>query len=320
MDFDDIRDSIPNQSPVQPRELSLDAEFQFDCHPGVSCFNACCKQSDIQLTPYDVIRLKRRLKMTSAEFVARYTVPFEMDQHGMPGLRLATAGKSSCCTFLSDDGCRVYEDRPVACRYYALGNMAMRKIDEPRVEEVFFVVREDHCKGHEEPVRQTVRDYLDKQGIPDYQEANREWMDVVIKKRTSGPTVGSPSARSLQLFDMCSYDMDSFRKFVQTPGFQNIFDVPPDEMTTVLSSDENLLVFSMRFLKQVLFGEMRIRVKEGAREQRVAVRKEEWKRRREEEIQRQRDVLEQARVEEAAQFASVEKDGNDDDDGSLTVI
>jgi hypothetical protein len=145
-------------------------------------------------------------------------------------------------------------------------------------------------------------------------------MDVVIKKRTSGPTVGSPSARSLQLFDMCSYDMDSFRKFVQTPGFQNIFDVPPDEMTTVLSSDENLLVFSMRFLKQVLFGEMRIRVKEGAREQRVAVRKEEWKRRREEEIQRQRDVLEQARVEEAAQFASAEKDGNDDDDGSLTVI
>ena len=33
------------------------------------------------------------------------------------------------CTFLGDEGCTVYEDRPAACRYYALGNMAVRKKD-----------------------------------------------------------------------------------------------------------------------------------------------------------------------------------------------
>ena len=32
------------------------------------------------------------------------------------------------CTFLGDEGCTVYEDRPAACRYYAQGNMAVRKL------------------------------------------------------------------------------------------------------------------------------------------------------------------------------------------------
>ena len=58
-----------------------------------------------------------------------------------------------------------------------------------------------------------------------YDEMNREWRDIILKKRSSGPTVGKPSQRSMQLFDMCSYDMDSFREFIQTQGFQTMFDL-----------------------------------------------------------------------------------------------
>ena len=309
MDFDDIKDNIPIQSPVQPEQLSLDSEFQFDCHPGVSCFNACCKQSEIQITPYDIIRLKKHFDMASDEFVARYTIPFEMDQHGMPGLRLATQGKSTACVFLGDEGCIVYEDRPMACRYYALGNMALRKINETRVKDIYFVVKEAHCKGHEEPVKQTVREYLDNQGVNDYTGNNREWMDIVIKKRTSGPTVGAPSTRSLQLFDMCSYDIDGFRKFIETSGFTNLFDVPESEMEEILSSDEKLLGFAMRFLKQVLFGEISIEMKPGAREKRIAERKDSWKKRREMEIRQRREEQENIKAEAARQFSASKTGG-----------
>ena len=41
--------------------LTRDSEFSFACHPGVPCFNACCGDVNIFLTPYDIIRLKQKL-------------------------------------------------------------------------------------------------------------------------------------------------------------------------------------------------------------------------------------------------------------------
>ena len=260
----------PFKSPVQPVQLTLDSAFQFHCHKGIACFNECCRNIDITLTPYDLVRLKRRLGLTSSELVARYTVPFAMDHHGMPGLKMLTKPGSNECVFLTAEGCGVYEDRPAACRYYALGNMAVRKKGVAQVEDVYFVVKERHCLGHREPRTQTVREYREEQGVDVYDQMNQEWRDIILKKRSSGPTVGRPSDRSLQLFDMCSYDVDSFREFIQTPGFQAVFDLTPDAMARLTSDEDELLRFAFGFLKQVLFGEKTIPIKDGAREQRLA--------------------------------------------------
>ena len=101
-------------SPVQPVELTPNSEFRFHCHPEIACFNACCKSIDITLTPYDIVRLKGRLELSSRDFVAQFTVPFEMDGHGMPGLKLVTKSGTTECVFLTDAGCSVYPERPVA--------------------------------------------------------------------------------------------------------------------------------------------------------------------------------------------------------------
>jgi len=265
---------LPFKSPVQPVRLGLDDTIQFDCHKGVACFNACCRSIDIQLTPCDILRLKKRLGMGSAEFVARHTIPFEMDGHGMPGLKLATRPGTTECQFLTEAGCGVYEDRPAACRYYAIGAMGMRQTGGAKVEDVYFLVKEPHCLGHQEPRSLTVRQYRKEQGVEIYDEMNREWRDIIIKKRSSGPTVGAPTERSMQLFDMCSYDMDSFGEFIQSPGFRDVFDLSDAEVARLKANQEDLLGFAMRFLKQVLFGEMSIPVREGARERRLAKRRE----------------------------------------------
>jgi Fe-S-cluster containining protein len=299
MDSKEIKDNLPFQSPVQPVELRLDSEFQFNCHKGIACFNECCKSIDITLTPYDIVRLKRRLGMSSKEFVARHTVPFEMDAHGLPGLKMATKPGAGECVFLTQEGCSVYQDRPAACRYYALGNMAVRKKDSSDVEDVYFVVKEPHCLGHQEPVKQTVGEYRKNQGIDKYDEMNREWRDIVLKKRSSGPTVGKPSSRSMQLFDMCSYDMDSFREFIQSEGFQAVFDLDADQQARLKSDEDALLSFAFRFLKQVLFGEKSIPIKEGAREKRISERGEVWQTRRGQEIAQQRESLESQQYEES---------------------
>ena len=274
----------PQVSPIQPVELNLDSVFQFRCHKDIACFNACCRNIDLQLTPYDILQLKNRLGLTSSDFVARYTVPFEMDAHGMPGLKMTTKPGTSECIHLTEEGCGIYEDRPAACRYYALGNVAVRKKDAGEIEDAYFVVRETHCLGHEEPHEQSVAEYRIEQGLDKYDEMNSHWRRLILKKRSAGPTVGSPSERSLQLFDMCSYDLDSFREFVQNSRFKEIVDLPPEQEQELMGNEESLLKFAMSFLEQVLFGVGSVKVRPGAREKRIGERQAVWAQRRQQQV------------------------------------
>ena len=297
-DENEIKRNIPVESPVQPRELGLESEFQFSCHKGIACFNACCKNIDITLTPYDIIRLKNRLGLDSREFVARYTMPFAMDYHNMPGLKMVTKPGTTECIHLSEEGCGVYDDRPAACRYYALGSMGVRKKESSSVDDIYFMVKEEHCLGHFESRKQTVAQYRHEQGIEKYDEMNREWRDIVLKKRSSGPTIGAPSRRSLQLFDMCSYDMDSFAEFIQSKGFRSIFSIADEETRELMDDEEKRLLFAMQFLKQVLFGEKTIPMYENACEQRIVERKEVWSRREEKAARQWREQQEKSKFDE----------------------
>lgn len=262
----------PPRGPVEPVQLGLDDEIQFQCHKGIDCFNQCCMDIDITLTPYDILRLSRRLNLPTGEFLALHAVAFEMDQHGLPGYKLRTRDDGPACQFVSEEGCGVYEDRPTACRYYALGSMGLRRKDSAQVDDIYFLVKEPHCHGHQEPHRLTVREYRHEQGVEHYDELNREWRDIILKKRSSGPTVGKPSERSLHLFHMVSYDLDAFRRFVLSASFRDTFDLDAATYGELETDDEALLRFAARFLKQVLFGEQSIPLQSGAREKRLAER------------------------------------------------
>lgn len=257
---EEFREPKPD-TPVQPVSLSLDDRFRFRCHKGIACFNKCCENTDILLTPYDLLRLKSRLDVSSREFIDRYTRDCELDSHGMPGLKLGHREGSTACVFLTPEGCGVYADRPAACRYYALGHMALRKKDSPTDEEAYFVVKEAHCLGHAEPQEQTIREYLAEQGVDRYDTANREWRRIVLKKRSAGPAIGRPTQRSFELFFLASYDLDGFRAFVASEGFRKAFELPEAEYVRLLTDEEALLQFAFRYLKQALYGENSIAVR-----------------------------------------------------------
>ncbi|MEA1888716.1 MAG: YkgJ family cysteine cluster protein [Pseudomonadota bacterium] len=255
---------INTDSAVVPVYLGKDDKFKFNCYPGISCFNECCRNIDIVLTPYDVLRLKNNLGITTTEFIANFASFYEVDGHGLPGLNLKTKDDMKACEFLTDDGCAVYVDRPTACRYYALGNMAMRKKETGEAEIGYFVIKEDHCKGHYEGKEQAVAEYSHEQGLEEYDKMNFGFQELVLKKKSSGPTVGAPSSRSMQLYFMAAYDMDRFREFIKSPGFKEIFDLPDEEHEKIIFDEKELLNFSVRFLKQVLYGEHSIAQKENA--------------------------------------------------------
>ena len=285
-------------TPVQPVQLGPDDSIQFRCHKGIACFNKCCQNIDIMLAPYDVLRLKKRLKLSARDFLDNFTRDFAMDGHGMPGLKLATKDESPACVFLTPEGCGVYADRPSACRYYALGLLSMRKKDSPTDEDSYFVVKEDHCLGHQEAKTQTVGDYRKEQGLEDYDAINREWRQIVLKKRSGGPAVGKPSERSMELFFLASYDLDGFREFISTPGFTDLFELDPAEKQALVENDEALLRFAFRFLKQALFGEITIPVRADAAEK----RRERYRRRVE---QAERDAAQRKSIDQDQQYESL---------------
>jgi Fe-S-cluster containining protein len=257
-------------SPVAPATLEGSARLQFRCRPGIACWNACCSNIDIALTPVDIVRLKQRLELSSSEFLARYTVPYEMEPDGIAGVKLRPVEGGTACRFMASEGCTVYAERPTACRYYPVALLSMRRQDESIDRHYYAIVREEHCLGHREPRTLTIDEYRQEQGLPEVDEAARGWRQLILKKKSSGPTLGKPSKRSLELFFMTCYDIDRFRSFVASDGFAELYELPDDELRTILEDDLQLLQFGFRFLRQVLFGEASIALHEGSVERRRA--------------------------------------------------
>lgn len=260
------------QSSLVPELLTDDTVIQFHCHPGVSCFNICCKAADVTLAPYDILRLKKRLGMTSSEFLDKHTVPFAVDGHGLPGVKLRT-DDNKACLFLRENGCSVYEDRPAACRYYGLGVLSHRAEGSAEDVQYYFRNQEAHCQGWHTEQTITIHDYRQQQGTPEYDAINREWMQLMLKKKSAGPSIGKPDPLSFQLYFMASFDIDRFRRFVESPQFAKVY-LLSDATREELKDDVALQKFAFRLLRQVLFNEQTIPTHENILEKRWEERKD----------------------------------------------
>jgi uncharacterized protein len=116
--------------------------------------NRCCYRKAIRVGPYEILRLSRRLGLTTTEVIARHTEA---------GGTVLQSREDGACGFLGPHGCTVHPDRPLACRIYPLARWV-----DPHSNESF---------GHIEPHPQTagvygsagtVDDYLTAQGLPPY--------------------------------------------------------------------------------------------------------------------------------------------------------
>ena len=207
----------------------------------------------------------------------------------VPGVKMRTDDEGAC-VFMTAEGCSVYEHRPTSCRYYPLGHLAIRHKDSAEDEASYVLVRESHCKGHEQDRRIRIKDYLVEQDIPMYREMNREWLQLLLKKKSAGPAVGKPPEESLQLYFMLCFDIDRARRFVLSDGFRKAYELDDSTCETLEKDDVALMKFGFRLLRQVLFGERTIAEKEGVWEQRVEQRQDVWEARRQAEIARRQQM------------------------------
>lgn len=227
--------------------------FRFGCGRGLSCFNRCCAGLRLILTPYDVLRMKRRLGMPSDRFLDEYTETFLEKGDRFPMVRLKmTEGPEQACPFVAREGCRIYEDRPGACRLYPLGRASSSPGGPHRARQNFFLVREDHCMGFQEKGEWTPEEWLSHEGLADYLEYNDRWLEIVT---AGGPLGERDILRKHQMFFMVSYNLDRFRSFVLESRFLQRFEVEPELAARLPKDDISLLELGFDWLKFGLFGE-----------------------------------------------------------------
>jgi uncharacterized protein len=271
-----IRDG--GADPVQPTRYTGSDTFRFHCHRAVACWNDCCHDTQITLTPYDLIRLGRNLGTGSGQVAARYGVPGVHEPSGMPVLRLAMLDAGAArrpCVFLDPaQGCSVYADRPAACRYYPLGLATVKMKGHDAPEDFYFLVREPHCKGHDEAREQTVDRFRQDQQAASYDQHNRGWMHILMKlaswKSLGGPWGKEPDERVRRMFLMVSTDLDAFRRFVLGSSFLEKYAVDPQMREQLEGDDVVLMHLGFDWLRSVLFNEPTLNLRESVLQQAMA--------------------------------------------------
>ncbi len=239
--------------------LTEDDTFQFHCRPGVSCFNDCCGDVNIFLTPYDILRLKNRLNLTSGEFLARYTItPIDQNQNYPVILLKMQDDEKRSCFFVTTQGCSVYSDRPWACRYYPIGLASPKEGDAEIQQDFYFIMREEVCKGFAEKKSWSIREWKKDQDVEKFDEFGRLFKELTLHdffKR--GRHLDPPR---MELFHMGCYNLDKFKTFITESTFFDRFEVAPELKEKILRDDEELLRFAFHWLKFALFGERTMKI------------------------------------------------------------
>jgi Fe-S-cluster containining protein len=240
---------------IENRHIRDGEQFPFQCHPGLSCFTNCCRNADMYLYPYDIIRMKNKLGITSGEFLEQYTFTAIRENPYFPNVMLKMSNhKDNTCFFLSKEGCRVYEDRPFSCRAYPMERGVSPEDCAGNRDILHFIAIHSYCKGHGEAKKWTVQSWIDNQEILPFIEMNDLWADMDLIFRTNPWGEQGLDTKAFKMAFMASYNMDTFKDFLFNSSFLKRFSLSEERKTDILNSDTALLKLGFHWITFFLTG------------------------------------------------------------------
>lgn len=191
--------------------MGTSQRLHFGCHPGVACFNECCADLDLELSPYDVLRLRKALGLSSNDFLERHALFAIETPTGLPRVFLKMSNdERRSCPFVGDEGCEIYEDRPGACRTYPLGRGAQVG-EDGKVSVRWVVIHEDHCLGFAEKTSFSVEEWIADQGLEEYNSFNDQYLALQSEWKQK---VARPSKDLTGMAILALFRLDDFRNLV----------------------------------------------------------------------------------------------------------
>ena len=239
-------------APSSEECLDLKDTFSFSCHKDLACFNTCCRNKHLPLTPYDILRLKNALNLHSDEFLSRYTL-YRLDKEsGFPIISLRMGGgPRKACPFVGSEGCKVYKDRPMACRLFPLGRSSGMDRGSSAKVEFYYLLDIPGCLGFDEKKIWSVKEWIDNQGLSPYAGINDRMLEFVFhdKRDRRKPL----DERQLQKVMVACYNLDLFREFVSKTDFFERYAIDEETMTKVREDETSLLELAFSYLGRTLF-------------------------------------------------------------------
>ena len=234
----------PADSGEKRPRLEREHLFKFNCYPGVSCFTQCCQDITIVLTPFDVLRLKNSLGISSDEFLEKYTIIIPKEKRLIPLVILKMNEKDKKCPFVTSEGCTVYHDRPWPCRMYPL---------DINDDGTFSLITDSsRCQGLNEDDKWKISDWLVDQDIASYDEMNEHFSSLTIQLQAQELDIDNPKIQKMTF--MALYNLDKFKDFVFNSTFLDRLEVEPERTEKIRNNDKELLLFAFDWIKFGLFG------------------------------------------------------------------
>ncbi len=224
------------------QDLTENSPFDFACKDDLPCFTQCCKDVNIYLTPYDVLRLRKTLGISSSGFLEKYARSFLSKVGNIPVVQLLMDPQTLYCPFVSEEGCQVYEDRPWACRMFPL-DLASTTDAKFRI-----IAGKERCKGLFERSKGTVKDWLQSQGVLEYSQMDREFQSVVPGSFKPGAPMNEGLGRVLFM----AYDLDRFAELLEDSRFLNFHEIDDETLSLAGKDTKELLRLAFRYIRSQL--------------------------------------------------------------------
>lgn len=229
--------------------------FSFRCYPGVKCFNLCCRNLNLFLYPYDVIRLKNCLKIKSDQFLDKYVDIVLRDSSYFPEVLLTMSeNKEKTCPFLTDSGCSVYADRPDTCRTFPVEHGLKFDSTGKKAEMIHFFRPPDFCLGQHENQEWTIETWADDQEARLYNKMTVMWAEVKSLFHENPWKNEGPDGPRAKMAFMAVYNIDKFRDFVFESSFLKRYKIKSDFKRKVKKNDAQLLKLGFDWIKFYLWG------------------------------------------------------------------
>lgn len=155
---------------IKNNHLEENDTFKFGCN---QCGECCRNRHDILLSPYDLYRISKYLKIKISGVIEKYCECYIGQDSKLPVVRAKPKTDNFVCPFLNKGKCSIHEVKPVICAMFPLG----RATDAEGCMKYFY---SGGC-GCANKTEVSLKDWIERFKLKESEEPAKLWGQILAK-------------------------------------------------------------------------------------------------------------------------------------------